>query len=183
MPSLTAMWRHWLRSCWVARMWCNATEEDPYNDLPGQCGWCRDAGGEYTYNWECPEVKSTITDTIHFLTRGCSCKKGCKTNQCGCRKKRNTCGPGCQCHGCTNAEDVTEAEPLSEWRELDTESESESSEYSSCYEAANSIQTEIVTDFTDVELRRHVRCVSPNKCTPRRERVTFNFDTWNKSIT
>ena len=50
-----------------------------------------------------------------------------------------------------NAGDVTKAEPLSEWRELDTESESESSEYSSCDESANCVQTERVTDFTDME--------------------------------
>lgn len=36
----------------------------------------------------------------------------------------------CQSHGCTDPGAVTEADGLSEWRELDTESQSESSEYS-----------------------------------------------------
>ena len=60
------------------------------------CGWIEDENGEYNFDWECAEVQSRITDTISFLTKGCSCKKGCQTNQCGCRKKGNKCGPGCQ---------------------------------------------------------------------------------------
>ena len=28
MPSYTALWRHWLRSCWVAEMWQHSPEED-----------------------------------------------------------------------------------------------------------------------------------------------------------
>ena len=126
MPSLTAMWRHWLRSCWVAKMWHNSTEEDPYNDLPSPevCGWCKSEGGVYTYDWECPEVISRVTDTIHFLTKGCSCKKGCQTNQCGCRKKGNTCGPGCQCQGCSNV-GPAETQPTQTKVDSDTDIESE----------------------------------------------------------
>ena len=49
--------------------------------------------------------------TIEFLTKGCSCKKGCKTKQCGCRKTGRHCGPGCDCHGCTNLFEGTESDP------------------------------------------------------------------------
>ena len=57
MPSLTALWQHWLRSCWVAKMWYNSTEEDPYDEFPPPelCGRCKDEGGVYTCDWECPE--------------------------------------------------------------------------------------------------------------------------------
>ena len=34
--------------------------------------------------------------------KGCSCKKGCQSQRCSCRKNNYTCGPGCQCHDCTN---------------------------------------------------------------------------------
>ena len=141
MPSLTAMWRHWLRSCWVANMWYNSTEEDPFHDLPPpeQCGWCRDEQGAYKYDWECPEVTSRVTDTINFLTKGCSCKRGCQTNQCDCRRKKNTCGPGCQCQGCKNVATVTDIERESV---TDTESDSDSS-------GAECLETEIVTDFAE----------------------------------
>ena len=49
MPSITAMWRHWLiRSCWEAKMWTNSTEQNPYHNLPPpeECGWCRNEGGD-----------------------------------------------------------------------------------------------------------------------------------------
>jgi hypothetical protein len=44
----------------VARLWRN---EKIYPD------------GTFDYDWECPEVKGTVQDTIDFLTKGCSCKK------------------------------------------------------------------------------------------------------------
>ena len=145
MPTTTAMWRHWIRSCWVSKMWQSSTEENPYSELPPPqvCGWIEDENGEYTFDWECAEVHSRITDTISFLTKGCSCKKGCQTNQCGCRKKGNRCGPGCQCQSCRNAgiakpctdEDLSESE---------TESEDKSSSDEEC------ITTEIVTDFDEI---------------------------------
>lgn len=126
-------------------MWHNSTEEDPYNDLPPpeQCGWCKDEEGDYTCDWKCPEVIERVTDTINFLTKGCSCKKGCQTNQCGCRKKNNTCGPGCQCQGCKNVATVTEM-PCED-RDILTDTESDSS--SSCSE---SLETEIVTDLAEM---------------------------------
>ena len=42
--------------------------------------------------------------------KGCSCKKGCKTKQCGSRKKCSDCGPGCNCKGCTNLPVATQSE-------------------------------------------------------------------------
>ena len=34
--------------------------------------------------------------------KGCACKRGCKTQACGCRKKGKKCGPSCTCHNCIN---------------------------------------------------------------------------------
>ena len=31
MSTTTAMWRHWMRSCWVSKMWLSSTEENPYS--------------------------------------------------------------------------------------------------------------------------------------------------------
>ena len=80
---------------------------------------------------------------ISFLTKGCSCKKGCQANQCGCRKKGNRCGPGCQCQGCRNAgiANTCTDENLSE---SETESEDNSSSDEEC------ITTEIVMDFDEI---------------------------------
>ena len=121
-------------------MWCNSTEENPYNDLPppAECGWCRNESGGYVCDWECPEVQRRVTDTIQFLTKGCSCKKGCYTNQCSCRKKGNTCGPACQCQGCVNTGAAHRNDTM---RDSNTVTESDSE--TSCDE---DIQTEIATE-------------------------------------
>ena len=34
--------------------------------------------------------------------QGCSCKKGCKTSRCSCKKKGERCNEGCGCKNCQN---------------------------------------------------------------------------------
>ena len=104
MPSYTSLWRHWLRSCWIANMWRNSPNRDVYGALPPpeEYWWKKDSTGQYKVDWESSEIQLTVEQTINFLTKGCSCKKGCKTKQCSCRKNGRQCGPGCQCQGCTN---------------------------------------------------------------------------------
>ena len=94
-PTYTSLWRHWLRSCWVHQMWQISTYPDVYSSLPApeQSGWIKD-GYNYIIDWEAADVMEKIKGTIKFLTKGCSCKKGCATNNCGCRKRSNYCGPG-----------------------------------------------------------------------------------------
>jgi hypothetical protein len=46
-----------------------------------------------------------VNDTIQWYTKGCSCKKGCLTNKCSCRRSRGDgqtgyCRPGCKCINC-----------------------------------------------------------------------------------
>ena len=99
-------------------------------------------------------MQSKVTDTINFLTKGCTCRKGCRTNQCGCRKKGNICGPGCQCQDCANTETThTCTDNLSS----ESEGESESGEESGSEDSLNNpeesseyIQTEIVTDIEEM---------------------------------
>ena len=103
-PSFTSLWRHWLRSCWISQMWLNSPLADLYCSLPPpeQSGWLLNHDGSYAIDWEEPEVQMKIKQTIDFLVKGCSCKRGCKSKLCGCRKKDKHCGPGCECQGCTN---------------------------------------------------------------------------------
>ena len=145
-PTYTALWRHWLRSCWVSQMWRNSTQSDLYASLPPpeNSGWIRLSDESYTIDWEAPEVQEKITTTIQLLTRGCHCKKGCKSNACGCRKKFEHCGPGCECHCCTNLP----AEPVQETTG-DTNNESDDSSSASdneAYSDADNIQSEVVTE-------------------------------------
>ena len=85
-------------------MWQNSPLLDLYSSipLPEHSGWIRHSDGRYTIDWEAPEIQEKIKHTTDFLTKGCSCKTGCKSNRCGCRKKSSYCGPGCECQGCVN---------------------------------------------------------------------------------
>ena len=91
-PTYTALWRHWLRSCWVSKMWQNSPIPDILYNLPRpeDSGWIRTSEKKFSVDWEAPEVQKKIAATIEFLTKGCNCKKGCKSKNCGCRKKRHT---------------------------------------------------------------------------------------------
>lgn len=69
-PSQTSMWRHWLRSCWVSKMWKNSVESDIFTNLniPEQSGWKQEEDGNYVYDWDSPELQKQVEDTIDFLT-------------------------------------------------------------------------------------------------------------------
>ena len=109
---------------------------------PETCGWLKHEHAMYTCDWESSEIQSRVKDTIDL---GYTCKRGCRNNQCGSRKRGNLCGPGCQCQGCTNAN--TGASTERELSESETETESED-DFSTC--ADECVQTEVVTDFDDM---------------------------------
>ena len=104
MPTFTSLWRHWLRSCWASQLWQQSNDRGIFSTLPApeESGWLLQSDSKYIIDWESPEVQQKIKHNIDFLTKGCSCKKGCKTFNCGCRKRSRNCGPGCLCQGCTN---------------------------------------------------------------------------------
>jgi len=62
-------------------MWRHSPESDIFAQLkaPEQSGWKQEENGSYVFNWDSPELQKQVQDTIGFLTKGCSCKKGCKT--------------------------------------------------------------------------------------------------------
>lgn len=148
-PSHTALWRHWLRSCWVSRMWQNSPLEDLYSTLPRpeDSGWIRQPNGTSTIDWEAPEVQEKIKMNIVFLLKGCSCRKGCNTKSCGCCKKDSFCGPGCECQGCTNL--PVEVQQDKDGDSSSDEGDSSASEIGSSDVSEDSegdLQTEIITD-------------------------------------
>jgi len=83
-------------------MWQMSFTQDVYSSLPPpeQSGWIKD-DKKYSIDWEATEALEKIKGTIHFLTRYCSCKKGCRTNN-WLQKKFSYCGPSCTCQGCIN---------------------------------------------------------------------------------
>lgn len=100
-PSSQALWRHWLRTCWVSQYWSQATENS-YNTLDvTHHGWkCVD--GQVEIDWDAPENILKVQQNVRLLLRGCSCKKGCINRRCRCVKDGRKCGPGCSCHNCQN---------------------------------------------------------------------------------
>ena len=106
-PSITSLWRHWLQSSWVSKLWQNSSKDDIFTSLPPpeESGWLKATDG-YKIDWEAPEVERKVQASIDFSTKGYSCKKGCKTASCGCRKKERHCGPACLCQGCLNLQSI-----------------------------------------------------------------------------
>ena len=104
LPTYTALRRHWLRTCWCAKLWHASTQEDMFQHLPApqSSGWLLNSDGTYSFDWEDSEVQKQIQSTIDYLIKGCNCKTGCGTNRCKCKKNRTYCGPECECQRCTN---------------------------------------------------------------------------------
>ena len=104
LPTYTALWRHWMRTYWCCELWRSANKEDIYKNLPPPetSGWLKQPDGKYSIDWEDSDIQAQIEDTINFLTKGCSCKTGCKTRRCRCRRNERFCGPGCECMQCVN---------------------------------------------------------------------------------
>ena len=147
-PTFTSLWRHWLRSCWISQTWQRSSYPDIFSTLPAPelSGWVLQSDNNYVIDWESPEVQLNIRHNIEFLTKGCSCKKGCKTLQCGCRKRSRNCGPGCLCQGCTNVnteelESLPNDDANSSCDETDDEETSESE-----YDDGEQLEEEIITD-------------------------------------
>ena len=100
-----------------------------------------------------------IKQTIDFLVKGCTCKRGCKSKQCGCRKKGKCCGPGCECQGCTNlpievAEDSGNEQVYGQLHSSsDSDESSGPDDHSDSGDQSDSgsshLEVEVVTDIND----------------------------------
>ena len=91
-PTLTALKRHWARSCWIKERWANSSKPDPFYGLvpPETQGWLKDGNG-YSIEWEAPDTRLNIQGTLDFLGKGCSCKTGCKAKR-SCQKNAKEWG-------------------------------------------------------------------------------------------
>lgn len=101
-PSVEALWRHWLRTCWVSHYWSMATR-NRYNILDITLfGW-KLHDGEIEVDWDHPQNVTRVRERVQLLLHGCGCKRGCSTRRCSCVKSGKKCGPGCTCCNCVNA--------------------------------------------------------------------------------
>ena len=85
-------------------MWTFTLASDVYGNLPEpvEMGWKME-NSKYKIQWEDEDREREIKQNLLFLTKGCNCRKVCKTGSCGCIKRKNICGPACKCKNCTNS--------------------------------------------------------------------------------
>ena len=139
MPSITALWRHWLRTCYICNLWSNSHLSDIYCglSLPENSGWILNVNGSYLIDWEDPIKQDHIRQNMDYLLSGCGCKKGCTSGKCGCKRKQAFCGPGCVCSGCKNVPEISTINTHSS--EIHSSSDSDVS-------SDDDLETEIITD-------------------------------------
>ena len=133
-------------------MYENSLQQDMFEGLPlpENSGW-KNEDDTFKIDWNSADLQDKVKGTIEFLTKGCSCKHGCKTRQCGCRKKSQHCGPGCECHGRVNLAVHADSDANAH-TESDCESEYSSEDGSSTEEGSDSeLETEIVTNMDDMD--------------------------------
>ncbi|VDI64212.1 Hypothetical predicted protein [Mytilus galloprovincialis] len=68
--------------------------------------------------WDTEGNFQKVEQTVQWYTKGCSCKTGCSTNRCKCRKSKSDskdgfCGPGCKCINCVNLPDKSDTLDIS----------------------------------------------------------------------
>ena len=101
-PSFAALELHWQRSCWVVHMWQQATSNDAVLAKLDGHGWVKGDGGSLEILWDSETNRKKVKERVLRLLKGCTCKSGCSNKRCGCRRRGDSCGPGCRCIDCAN---------------------------------------------------------------------------------
>ena len=112
-PSFEALRRHWLRSIWVIDYWRQATNNEIVLRPVQQYGW-KLTSGQLEIDWDSDENIRHIQEKVRLLLRGCTCKTGCTSNRCKCKKSGNCCMPGCKCINCKNLPNDSSPPPLND---------------------------------------------------------------------
>lgn len=117
MPNADALKFHWQRCCWVFMFWSQASTV--FLKLPSlsDFGWqiikLQDEHTNRHFDsllrcvWDSDVNLLKVEKTVDWYTKGCSCKTGCITNRCKCRKLKSDshdgfCCPDCKCINCKN---------------------------------------------------------------------------------
>ena len=142
-PTITSLWRHWLR---VSQFWQHSNHPDIFTQLPvpEEIGWLLQCD-KFAIDWESTEVQRTVRQRIEFLTKGCNCKKVCRTLKCGCRKRSRNCGPGCLCQGCSNI-NTQQSDSLPHKSSSSSSSSGSSDEETTKSDEEQPLEEEVITD-------------------------------------
>ena len=104
LPSCSALQLHWNRCCWVLQVWAQASSPSMNIPDPTEHGWCLDESGAIDVKRDNQESIAAVQALVESLTSRCTCKTGCSTTRCRCKKAERHCSVGCRCKNCTNSE-------------------------------------------------------------------------------
>ena len=100
-PNTDSLYRHYKRVCWVLDLWRQA-DRNTLNPKPlCDYGWSVQ-NENISVAWDSDSNMDSIRERVSSLLKGCGCKTGCHSRQCGCKGKGKLCGEGCNCINCTN---------------------------------------------------------------------------------
>jgi hypothetical protein len=158
-PNADALKLHWQRCCWVFSYWKQTLKNIMTLSPLTENGWAL-KNDDISVVWDTDDNLKRVQDTIQWYTKGCSCKSGCTTNRCSCkrqsdrqgRKMGGYCGPGCKCQNCTNIPNVQHQflESLEEPFELEDNESDLGEEDSDSEDIENTVQ-----DVQDDEYRQY----------------------------
>ena len=101
-PSVDALYRHFLKAMLVIHYWKQSTNNTITLPPIDKYGWKKN-NGTVSPDWDSDENIKAVEDRVSFLLKGCRCEKTqCGNNRCRCFKSNKQCGPGCSCINCTN---------------------------------------------------------------------------------
>ena len=125
LPTVDALRLHWLRSCWVCKVYAQADKKSTVYPSLTEFGWVFQ-DNKLKIVWDTPENIQAIESKIKLWTEGCGCKTGCTTNRCKCKSKDVSCSPGCKCgSSCKNVSVNTAVQPNSLLHSAEGQSTSE----------------------------------------------------------
>lgn len=144
-PSITALHKHWQRSCWVRRIWKQSTQNTIIYPTLRENGWKVDSNS-LAVDWDSEENLIQVRTRVMLIKKGCGCKTGCTTGRCKFKKAGNVCGPGCKCVGCHNVPVPHQNKELSE---LDDEVEESDDSDDDLNEEVDEIMCEVFGTYGD----------------------------------
>ena len=65
-------------------------------------------------DWDSENNMAAVRERVVGLLKGCGCKIGCETRQCGCKKNDKKCGEGRNCTNCKNTQHTTQTQEKSD---------------------------------------------------------------------
>ena len=96
-PNTDSLHHHWKRVCWVLDMWhqadLNTMVPKPLSEYGRQI-----SKNTLNIDWDSENNMVAVRERVAGLLKGCSCKTGCETWQCGCKRNDKKCGEGCIQH-------------------------------------------------------------------------------------